>query len=153
MARKGQENNYIPIESYEQITRQLPIASVEALIVIDGALLFLKRKNPPAKGEWWFPGGRIRKRETLQEALEREIKEETGLEIVSCSLINAYARFFPERDDVTIAYLCTVKKGKIKLDSEHSEYMLRKEVPEGLHPYMKQVIEDSCWKEKLAKAK
>jgi len=54
----------------------MPIVSVEALIVMDETLLFLRRNNQPAKGEWWFPGGRIRKGESLEEALRREVKEE-----------------------------------------------------------------------------
>ena len=63
----------IPQNLYNQIVQQMPITSVEAIIKKDNTLLFLKRNNPPAKGEWWFPGGRIRKGETLKEALIREI--------------------------------------------------------------------------------
>jgi colanic acid biosynthesis protein WcaH len=59
------ESDYIPSILYDQITKCMPIASVEALIVMDKALLFLRRNNQPAKGEWWFPGGRIRKGESL----------------------------------------------------------------------------------------
>ncbi|MDI9578467.1 MAG: NUDIX hydrolase [Thermoproteota archaeon] len=89
-----QETDYIPTEQYNQITELMPIASVEAVIQIDGALLFLKRNNQPAKGEWWFPGGRIKKGETLQEALQREVKEETGLTVTQYKLINVYSRVF-----------------------------------------------------------
>jgi len=142
------DSDYIPSVLYDQITKCMPIVSVEALIIIDGALLFLKRNNQPAKGEWWFPGGRIWEGESLEEALRREVKEETGLDVSSYKLINVYSRVFPERHDVAIAYLCNCKKGKVKLNSEHSEYRLFKILPSGLHAYLVETIRDSQW-EKL----
>ena len=120
----------------------MPIVSVEAVICINNALLFLRRKNEPAKGEWWFPGGRIHKGESLEAALLREIKEETGLEISEYKLINVYSRVFPERHDITIVYLCKCKEGEIALNDEHSEYGLFKIVPVGLHPYLLEVIRE-----------
>ena len=81
------ESDYIPLVLYDQIAKCMPIVSVEALVVMDEALLFLKRNNQPAKGEWWFPGGRIRKGESLEEALRREVKEETGLEVTAIDLL------------------------------------------------------------------
>ena len=120
----------------------MPIVSVEAVIVIDKALLFLRRNNEPAKGQWWFPGGRILKGESLIEALRREIREETGLEINEHKLINVYSRAFPERHDITIVYLCKCKEDKITLDDEHSEYALFKYPFAGLHTYLLEVIKD-----------
>ena len=137
------ESDYIPLVLYDQIAKCMPIVSVEALVVMDEALLFLKRNNQPAKGEWWFPGGRIRKGESLEEALRREVKEETGLEVSSYKLINVYSRVFPERHDITIAYLCKCKKGKVKLNNEHSEYRLFKIMPIGFNPYLLETIRDS----------
>ncbi|MCJ7762548.1 hypothetical protein MUP38_03720 [Candidatus Bathyarchaeota archaeon] len=55
----GKESDYIPSALYDQIIKCMPIVSVEAVIVLDDSLLFLRRNNQPAKGEWWFPGGRI----------------------------------------------------------------------------------------------
>ena len=137
-----QETNHIPTEQYNQIAELIPIASVEAVIQIDGAFLFLKRNNQPAKGEWWFPGGRIKKGETLQEALHREVKEETGLTVTQYKLINVYSRVFPQRHDITIAYHCRTEKQKITLNNEHTEYKLLSK-PDGLHPYITQTIEDT----------
>jgi colanic acid biosynthesis protein WcaH len=139
------ESDYISSVLYDQMIKCMPIVSVEALIVMDEGLLFLRRNNQPAKGEWWFPGGRIRKGESLQQALRREVKEETGLEISSYKLINVYSRVFPKRHDITIAYLCKCKEDKVALNNEHSEYKLFRSTPAGLHPYLLETIRDSQW--------
>ena len=69
------EDGFIPDPLYDKIVKYMPIPSVEAIIVRDGKLLFLRRKNSPAKGQWWFPGGRIRRGESIEEALLRDVKE------------------------------------------------------------------------------
>lgn len=140
------KSGFIPSGLYDQIIGQMPIPSVEAVIVMNGSLLFLRRKNNPAAGQWWFAGGRIHKGESLEETLRREVKEETGLEIESYRFIKAYSRVFPERHDITIAYLCKCREGKVELDSEHSEYRLFKKLPIGLHPYLLETLKDSQWK-------
>ena len=149
MASKKGESGFISSALYDRIVRLMPIASVEAVIVIDGSLLFLRRKNDPAVGQWWFAGGRIHRGESFEETLRREVKEETGLEIESYRFIKAYSRVFPERHDITIAYLCKCKESKITLDSEHSEYKLFKKMPKDLHPYLLETIKDSQWKKQL----
>jgi colanic acid biosynthesis protein WcaH len=136
---------FIPQLTYERIVKCLPIVSVEALIVSEGRLLFLRRKNEPAKGEWWFPGGRLRRGESLKKALCREVAEETGLEIVYTRFIGVYSRVFPERHDITIAYLCKCKEGIVRLNDEHSEYAFFSRNPDGLHPFLAETIYDSIW--------
>ena len=146
MCSPEESSDYIPSVLYDQIKQCMPIVSVEAVIVMDEGLLFLKRNNQPANGEWWFPGGRIHIGESLEQALCREVKEETGLEISSYRFINAYSRVFPERHDITIAYLCECKEDKVKLNSEHSQFEFFRTLPKELHPYLLEVIRDSHWK-------
>jgi len=136
------ETGKISSSLYELIIDVLPIPSVEAIISKDNSLLFLRRQNSPAKGQWWFPGGRIRKGETLEEALYREVKEETGLEVIKSKLINVYSRIFDGRHDISIAYLCKCQGDKIILNNEHSEYRYFKSLPKSIHPYLIQVIQD-----------
>ena len=47
----NKKRGFIPQATYEKIVKFMPIVSVEALIVAEGKLLFLRRKNKPAKEE------------------------------------------------------------------------------------------------------
>lgn len=47
----------------------------------DGCLLLVERAAPPAEGRWAPPGGRVRVGETLRDAVAREVREETSLEV------------------------------------------------------------------------
>jgi len=140
------KEGWIPSSLYNQMAKSMPIPAVEAIIVRNGSLLFLKRNNIPVKGQWWFPGGRIRKGESLEEALFREVKEETGLNVIAYELVNVYSRVFPDRHDITIVYSCKCDGDTITLNGEHSEYKFFKDVPKDLHPCLLQAIHDSNWK-------
>ncbi len=50
-----------------------------AIVVHDGALLLVRRGQPPGAGQWSVPGGRVEAGEPLREAVVREVREETGL--------------------------------------------------------------------------
>lgn len=59
----------------------LPLVGVGAVVFRDEAVLLIRRGRPPCAGEWAIPGGKVRPGETLQQAAEREIREETGITI------------------------------------------------------------------------
>jgi 8-oxo-dGTP diphosphatase len=56
-----------------------PIVAVGAVVFKEDKVLLVQRTKPPAKNHWTIPGGSVELGETLQEAAEREIWEETGL--------------------------------------------------------------------------
>lgn len=55
-------------------------------------MLLILRGHEPGKGLWSVPGGRIEPGETDQEAVVREVREETGLEVVCAGLLGAVER-------------------------------------------------------------
>ena len=58
-----------------------PIIGVGAVVVKDGALLMVKRGADPGKGLWSIPGGRLEHGEYIVDAIKREVREETGLDV------------------------------------------------------------------------
>lgn len=59
----------------------LPVAAVGAVVWKDDRILLIRRGHAPRKGAWSLPGGRQRWGETVDEAVAREIAEETGVAI------------------------------------------------------------------------
>jgi 8-oxo-dGTP diphosphatase len=59
----------------------LPQVAVGAVAVRDNSLLMVKRAQEPARGLWSIPGGRLQRGEYLADAVRREVKEETGLDV------------------------------------------------------------------------
>jgi ADP-ribose pyrophosphatase len=74
----------------------VPRVAVGALVIRSGAVLLVKRGKAPADGQWAIPGGSVELGETLQQAAEREILEETGIQIKAASPV--YTFDFIERD-------------------------------------------------------
>lgn len=57
-----------------------PSLAVSAVVRENGRLLMVQRANEPGRGTWALPGGLVRQRETLAEAIVREVREETGID-------------------------------------------------------------------------
>ena len=47
----------------------------------DGQVLLIRRTKAPRAGQWSLPGGKVEQGESLEQALRREVREETGLEV------------------------------------------------------------------------
>ncbi|MEZ5882333.1 MAG: NUDIX domain-containing protein [Paracoccaceae bacterium] len=56
-----------------------PVVAVLAVVIRGGRVLLVQRANPPDAGLWGFPGGKVEFGETLEQAAERELLEETGV--------------------------------------------------------------------------
>jgi ADP-ribose pyrophosphatase YjhB (NUDIX family) len=57
-----------------------------------GRMLLILRGHDPGKGLWSIPGGRIERGESDEEAVIREVREETGLEVICGRLLGAVER-------------------------------------------------------------
>lgn len=60
---------------------KLPQVGVGAIVFHNNRVLLIKRNKAPNAGQWAIPGGRVKLGESLQQAAEREILEETGITI------------------------------------------------------------------------
>jgi len=134
---------WIEDKYYKIILEWMPIPTVDGIITFEGNFLLLKRNNPPVKGEWWVPGGRVRKGESLEEAVSREVFEETGLECEIIRQVGVINLVFPECHTISIYYLVEAKNSNVKLNEEHSDYRWVSKLPEGSHRYLKTMIKEA----------
>ena len=68
------------------------MVGVGAVVVRDGRTLIVKRAHEPRKGEWSLPGGLVELGESLQDAIRREVQEETHLDVVVGPIIETFDR-------------------------------------------------------------
>ena len=80
-----------------------------AVIVKDGNILATQRGYGEFKGKWEFPGGKIKKGETWEEALKREIKEELDADINVVDYLTTVNYDYPNFHLIMHTYICTLK--------------------------------------------
>ncbi|MFA6047853.1 MAG: nucleotide exchange factor GrpE [Parcubacteria group bacterium] len=104
--------------------RKYPEPIVGALIMDDEGKIFLA-KSHKWKGKYTIPGGHVEMLEKIKEAVEREVKEETNLDVEMVDYIGAEESinnkgFHEERHFIFIDILCVLKGGKddLKLNDE-----------------------------------
>lgn len=116
------------------INYKSPKLTVDAVIIKNKQILLIKRKNQPFKGKWALPGGFVEYGEKTEEAVIREVFEETGLKTKIKKLVGVYSD--PERDPrghtVSVVYLLEIYKGRIKSgdDASEAKFFALKDIPE-----------------------
>ena len=93
-----------------------PKVTVDGVIITNGKILLVKRRNSPFKHKWALPGGFVEYGETTEAAVLREILEETGLKTKIKNLRGVYSD--PNRDPrghtVSVVYSMEKIKGELK---------------------------------------
>jgi 8-oxo-dGTP diphosphatase len=95
---------------------------VDGIYVKNGEILLLKRNVEPFKGFWHVVGGHVEENETLKEALQREFKEETNLDVEIGQILGNRIEKTSDRTKIIIIFKINAAKGEIKLNSESAEY-------------------------------
>lgn len=98
------------------------VTRVAGIIIEDGKMLMLLGKNHK---ELWTPGGKIEAGETDEECLKRELKEELGVNLLSCKFFKEYSNpsfYHPERLTIERVYIAKIE-GEIKPDEEIESFV------------------------------
>ena len=103
-----------------------PVVGVGGVLIRDGKVLLIRRGKPPLYGRWVVPGGTVELGESLEQALVREMREETGLEVVPLEVLTVFDRIERDGDRVVyhyviVDYLCRWLGGEARAASDALE--------------------------------
>ena len=86
----------------------------------EGKILVLRRHHPH---KWELPGGKIEKEEFFDEALIREVKEETNLDVKVGDFCEAVQDDYPHKRTVQLIMYSKDISGEVKISDEHDDWM------------------------------
>jgi len=121
---------------------------VFALIFDDQGRILLGRRRDI---DWWnLPGGGMEKGETVDEALYREVLEETGLEVEVERLVGVYSK--PQKQEVVLTFRCRIIGGTLQPTEEirESRYFPPNALPGNTLPKHRQRVEDAMLNQQSA---
>ncbi len=105
-------------------------------------MLLVKRANEPFQGWWSIPGGIVETGELLRDAVRREIREETGLQVEPLDIVEVFESIRPAHHFVVVDFLCRVTGGELGAasDAESAQWFSVSELPELLTAGAAEVI-------------
>lgn len=85
-------------QDFKTIIKLTQLVSIDLIVMNESNILLGKRKNRPAQGYWFVPGGRLYKNETINDGLKRISKSELGFEvnIEDTQLIGVYDHIYED---------------------------------------------------------
>lgn len=114
-----------------------PVVGVGAVIFDGDRVLLVKRGHAPLKGEWSLPGGTLELGESLEQAVVREVLEETGLQVTVGPVVEIFERIDKAPDGrfeyhfVIIDYACRPSGGSLVhgSDADDARWVAVAELP------------------------
>jgi colanic acid biosynthesis protein WcaH len=146
-------DEYVPEDLFAEFTARMPQVCVEVVLETEEGVLLAKRTNEPAKGEWFWPGGRLYKGEELEAAARRVAREELGIEVSVQEQLGVYSHFWetsavgdgPSRHTVNVVF--RVQSGdsdfEIELDDQHEACRFLPKMEPGLHEYVRRYVAEN----------
>jgi ADP-ribose pyrophosphatase YjhB (NUDIX family) len=129
------------------------------VVVVEGRALLIRRAKPPLQGRWTIPGGTVELGETLQEAVVREMAEETGLEVEPLEVLTVFdsiergSEGTVEYHHVIVDFLCRYMGGEAQAASDALEARWVEPgdlASFGLTPKATEVLEEAFRRQALA---
>lgn len=96
-----------------------PLLGVGAIVFDGDSVLLIERGQEPLKGYWTLPGGLVEVGERLEDAVIREMQEETGLTVKPLDIVTVFQRIMHDEDGrpefhyVIVDYLCERVSGDL----------------------------------------
>jgi ADP-ribose pyrophosphatase YjhB (NUDIX family) len=110
-----------------------PAPSVAAILFREGRVLLVKRNVEPGYGRWCLPGGFVELDETLEQAVIREVAEETGLACLPGTIVGAQAILGGYYGDlIVICYSAFPVEGELCAgeDADEAQFFDLSQLPE-----------------------
>ena len=117
-------------------------------LIFDGERILLSHRRDI---DWWnLPGGGMEPGETVDEAIRREVREETGLEVEVEHLVGVYSK--PQKQEVVLTFRCRIVGGSLQPTEESRDNLFfdPHTLPHNLLPKHRERIEDALTNQQRA---
>nr|MDO8045896.1 NUDIX hydrolase [Candidatus Baldrarchaeota archaeon] len=112
---------------HKRLYPENPIVGIGAVIVKGNKVLLIKRAGDPGRGLWSIPGGLVELGEKIKDAVRREVKEETGLDVRVGEIANVTEIITRDEEGkvkyhfVIVDFFAEVLRGELKPSSDALE--------------------------------
>lgn len=144
--------NWVSDEDWKTVVSNVPIVSIDLVVLTPNGVVLGRRKNEPAKDQWFVPGGRVHKGEQLDRAAKRIARKELGVKIKICERLGVYEHLYETSEIsnvggkhyVPVGYVVSTEATSFSTDSQHADLRIfsREDLPK-LHEYVEAYLLDA----------